>query len=214
MGIPAKSWCAAAMLAVAPAIASAATVLTFDGLTNSHVPFLPFIEGDYQVTGYPLDGFYFIGGQGSLHLDIALGPYEATYAISRVDGQPFSFLSLDTVAYEALYQFPADPQDDLRISGYLGGTLTATIFGTSQDGGETVYAGSGFQTIDLLLVTAFLTQNVTDAFNSDPFAPDIHFGVDNIVVAAATVPLPASALLLAGSFFGVGLWRFRTRSGA
>lgn len=175
-----------------------ATAVTLDFDMMPEVTFDPYYEDGFEVTGLSPD-FWFMGSEGSLHIDIALGPYEISYQIMRTDGGLFSFASLDTVMYGSDYYFPDDPDDDLLVMGFNDGTQTGSVYGTSQTGGETVFAGAGFGAIDRLVVTGLSTDNTRDGFTG----ADIHLGVDNIVLGAAQmatpVPLPVGAALLPGA---------------
>lgn len=198
----------AAVLSMAATSAPAATTLTFDGPT---APITPYVEQGFVVD----DGGYYIAADGSLHFDIALGPYADNRTIARQGGGGFDLHLLDIISlYPSVSAggLIGDPMDDIRFEGFSGASLVATATASSQTGNGQASFGGMFRNITSLVITGFDPGNIDYSFPMD-----VHFLIDNMVVSlpgtdddpTAPVPLPASGLLLAAAVLGAAAVRRR-----
>ena len=185
------------------AIAASATTLTFDA--GSGAPFSSYTESGYKVT----DGNYYITADaGSMHFDISGGPYSATRTISAISGAVFSVASLDIGSIWpniSLGGLLGPPMANISFTGFLGGVSVAYAWGSSEIGNNTFNFGSAFSDIDTFTIAGFSSGNVNYSQGID-----VHFTIDNIVLAA--VPLPASALMLGAALGGLGFARRRRKA--
>ncbi|MFV0490472.1 MAG: VPLPA-CTERM sorting domain-containing protein [Pseudorhodobacter sp.] len=203
--------CSAVIAAAAPA---AAAVLTFDGLDGQRPGGSDYYEDGFRVFS---EGGGDFGGDGSLHLDIAMGPYTSGYSIVRADGAVFSWRSLDITPLGGFHLYD-DPDEDVEVSGYRADVEVGKVTGTSQSGAGTLWGTTSFDRIDRLDIKGYMTENVTAAFDDGMFE-DVHFKVDNIEVEfqdpaalrPAVVPLPAGGALLVSGLFALTLLRRRKR---
>lgn len=193
---------------VACATGAAATTITFDALTYLELPqsgvARVYEESGYEVT--PNDsGDFGSYGSGGLHIEVCCGPYNYGANLRRAGGGLFSVLSLDFLHYpsSALVHLSSHY---ISLTGFQSDVTVATLTGGSAFQG-TVNFGSIFQSIDRLLIRAFIPGGYDD------FGDDLHFNVDNIVVSAiAPVPLPATILSLLAALGAMVFLRSHRRS--
>lgn len=192
--------------------ASAATVLTFDGVSSD--PYdgpQTYVESGVTVSGRPA----YYGTPGVVHMDDAGTPFSQT--ISVTTGADFSALAVDIIGLPQESYFESEDGEipvahrNVWFRGYLDGALVAELgYSSGLLGSDRqVRFGPEFGTLDAFTISAE-TEFLAGMLCRD--APCGHFEVDNLIVGApdevlAPIPLPASGLaLLAG--LGV-LWARR-----
>jgi hypothetical protein len=174
---------------------ASATTITFSGLVGSNgSPFSTYTESGFTVT--PTVGSWFQGhGFGNPSPSILAGGLFGGPAVNNISvtdgGKPFTFSSLD-------FAPSPDHNVDFTFAGTLGGAPvfnTAGVLTPPQDF-ETVSSGAPSDVIDDLVVGTTILNNSDDTVN-----------IDNIVVAAAAVPVPEPTTLglLATGLLGTGL---------
>ena len=191
-----RTFAAAAAIAVAGAVSASAAVLTFD--SGSGAPGTPYLDQGFKVT----DNIgYIVADNGSMHFDIALGPYDISRNLTMASGGRFSVSALDIISLFAPgTPFYGAPMPDVSFVGYAGGSAVAWAWGSSEGGNNTVAFGPAFANIDRFTITGQWTGNFDWAAMG---MPDIHFAIDNINVSP--VPLPASLLMLLAGLGGLAL---------
>lgn len=212
---------AAASLLAISGPASAATVITFDGVMDYYAyPDLPpetYLESGYSIGGGPAS----LDAPGSVHLDDAGSPL-GSY-ISVTTGGLFSALAVQILGLgqasllevEETETTPSDQiptaHENVWFKGFLNGVMVVEQgFSTGlKTALFDVRFGPAFAVIDRFEIVAE-TRLLANMICYD--APCGHFVVDNLIVGAPAevIPVPAAGWLLAG---GIGALLLRRRRG-
>lgn len=175
--------------------AAAAPVLpaTADTVIDFNDEFDDFV---YYQDGFELDSpsgfsFFFGGDRPALEIDVLITPQPSHYRLVRTDGGMFSLVSFILGPGNDEYVFDV-PQNDLRVTGYVGAAEVARVEMTSQ-GGTVTYDGAGFPDIDRLEFRSLRTPNVLDLF--EEIEEDAFLTLDDLTLGdvSAQVPLPPAA---------------------
>lgn len=191
----------ATAFALATSAAEAAT-LTFDSLAEGVSE--PWAESGFTGFG----GSWDTRGAGTIHG--SGGPMDDSADIYR--DTPFTPISIEMVGHggfnrdDDLQIIDPIPYDNLRFSGFRDGALVASV--AVQTGADTRYFthffGPAFRMIDHLEIE---TPNVYPG-PGGTFCDDCTaISYDNMTYTLAPVPLPATAVLLAGGVLGLGVLR-------
>ena len=168
---------------------SEAGIITFESFANAGTGYdlyaSPFDVDGYRFTGNGVGNDYLIHQTGSIDFagSTALAPFDAeTHTFQRIDGSPFSLVSLDYVeSYIAL------GAGSVTFTGIFagGGSINKVVTNDGIFGFETA-TFAGFN-------------NLSSVSFSYPGSNDVRFQLDNINVNVAAVPEPSSLAM-----FGVG----------
>jgi hypothetical protein len=150
----------------------------------------------FQARGANAGGF-FAGDRGLAAFSPATSP-DNIIELTRIDGDPFDLLSID-LARDFLF----DPAPTVIFTGSLvgGGTVSQTF---------TVTTPPGVAALQTFAFTGF-TDLLSVSWGQPPVANGRHQFADVTLDVAATVPTPATLLLLVSAVFAIGAARARRR---
>lgn len=195
-----------AAFGVSSGAAKADTVLDFNDDFGGDL----YVQDGFELSsgGFP---FFFGGSSPYLEIGIFATPQPGFYELERTDGAAFSLVSFFLAPGTSGYVFPS-PQDDLQLTGYLDGSMVASLALSSQGGAATHSTFYGFGEIDRLELRSIYTQNAMDEFN-DGGGGDVFLRLDNLTLGeTVSVPLPPALAGLGGALALLAVGAYRRRA--
>ena len=191
------------VFAVVWSSAASAVTISFAG-----IPYFDPSSQTYDEAGFRVEalGDGDFGGFDGEHLHVDSvgggGPYADTFRLTSLTSQFFTLFAMDILAYD----YDVDSGiSKMAFSGFRGGAVVSTAVNYVGTVSQSLFFGDNFASIDALLIEA----DCVLPADYCGLPSDVHFNIDNIVVAP--VPLPAALPLLAAGLFGLGFIGRRKR---
>ena len=197
--------------------AAGAATVSFAGLPEIYYPDVdgPWIEDGILVTPEASERFGALSTPGAAHMDDG-GPYSShltfttsgRFRASSLDliGLPTSYVPNRSTCDDVTIPCVEIPYDNVLVAGFLDGVEVFSDRFSAGLSGNLTYTFPGAGILDLLKVSA-VHPDLLPGQDIDDVCDDIpcgHFGLDAVVLAPVTVPLPPAGLLLLGGLAAVG----------